>query len=120
MVEKTVIFKTGDTIPLDSLFCPISAVGSSFFLLITEKDVLEGDLTVNGIIYTESALFPCTFGKMDIFMLQLRQSIPVDFSVKCQVDQEDLMIMDEKSYHQILTLQRDMGPFLLPWRNAFK
>ena len=47
------------------------------------------------------------FVKMDIFMLQLRQSIPVDFSVKCQVDQEDLMIMDEESYHQILSLQRD-------------
>ena len=66
-VQITVVFETLDTIPLYSLFCPISTVGSSFFLLISEKVVLEGDLTGKGIVYTESALLPCTFVKMDTF-----------------------------------------------------
>ena len=71
-VEKTVIFKTGDTICLNSLFCPISAVGSSFFLLIAKKDVLEGDLAVNGIVmkvlYCHVPLWKWTH-----LILQLRQ-----------------------------------------------
>ena len=36
--------------------------------------------------------------------------IAVDFSIDFKVDQDDLMILDEESYHQIISLQRDRGP----------
>ena len=61
------------------------------------------------ISFSESALLPCTFLKIDTFNFTVKAVIPVDFSVKCQVDQEDLIIMDEESYHQILSLQRDLS-----------
>ena len=85
-------------------------MGSSFFLLIAEKDVFEGDLTISGIIYTESALMPCTFVKVESFNVTVDAIIAVDFSIDCKVDQDNLMILDEESYHQIISLQRDRGP----------
>ena len=68
----------------------------------------------------ESSLLPCTFVKIDTFNVTVKAIIPVEFSVKCQVEQEDLIIMDEGSYQQILSLQKERGPFLLQWKNAIK
>ena len=36
----------GEALPFDSHFCPVNAKGSSFFLLITAKDVLGKDSSV--------------------------------------------------------------------------
>ena len=46
---------------------------------------------------------------METFTVTAEAIIDVEFPVKCQVDQEDLMLLDEESYHQIISFQRDRG-----------
>jgi len=44
--NQSVLIKACEALPFDSHFCPVNAKGSSFFLLITAKDVLGKDSSV--------------------------------------------------------------------------
>ena len=107
--KQSVLLKAGETLPFDSHFCPVNAKGSSFFLVITEKDVLEKDSSVTGIVFIESAVIPSTFVKADKSNVLVVAIISVEISIEKDIE-NDSIILDDKSYHEILSTQRDTGP----------
>ena len=59
--NQSVLIKAGETLPFGSNFWPVNVKGSSFFLLITDNDVLKNNSSVTGQVFIESELIPSTF-----------------------------------------------------------
>ena len=85
----------------------LNAKGSLFILLITDKAVLGKYSSVTGQVFIESALIPSTFVNADTFNVSVKAIISVDIFIKKDID---LIILDDKSYHKILSTQKDKCP----------
>ena len=96
------------------VYSPINAPGSSFFLIVIGKEVLEEDSVVSGLVYIESALIPSTFVKVDHFNVTTAAIISLDIPLKFDMDQDDLILLDDGSYHDTISIQRDKGPITSP------
>ena len=53
---------------------------------------------------------PCTFIKALSFIISSEAIIDSSLIVNYTVTQDDLIIMEEESYHTILTIHKDKGP----------
>ena len=66
----------------------MNAKGSSFFLLKTDKGVLEKGSSLTGLVFIESALIPSTFVKADTFNISVKAIISFEICIKKDIEND--------------------------------